>query len=156
QGLVAAKIGHFPLLSEQESLAALNAAVTAYNRGRGVWPTLSVAQRIEHLQDFTYRMQEQRDEVVNILMWEIGKSYADSQKEFDRTLDYIRDTIDALKNLDRVSSRFEIVEGVIGQIRRAPLGVVLCMGPSNYPLNETFTLLIPALIMGNTVVVKTP
>lgn len=156
QGLVAAKIGHFPLLSEQESLAALNAAVTAYNRGRGVWPTLSVAQRIEHLQDFTYRMQEQRDEVVNILMWEIGKSYADSKKEFDRTLDYIRDTIDALKNLDRVSSRFEIVEGVIGQIRRAPLGVVLCMGPSNYPLNETFTLLIPALIMGNAVVVKTP
>jgi glyceraldehyde-3-phosphate dehydrogenase (NADP+) len=48
-----------------------------------VWPTLSVAQRIEHLQDFAYRMQEQRDEVVNILMWEIGKSYADSQKEFD-------------------------------------------------------------------------
>jgi len=30
------------------------------------------------------------------------------------------------------------------------------MGPSNYPLNETFTTLIPALIMGNTVVVKTP
>ncbi len=156
QGLIPAKVGHFPLLSEQESLAALNAAVTAYNRGRGVWPTLSVAQRIEHLQDFAYRMQDRRDEVVNILMWEIGKSYADSQKEFERTLDYIRDTIDALKNLDRVSSRFEIVEGVIGQIRRAPLGVVLCMGPSNYPLNETFTLLIPALIMGNTVVVKTP
>jgi glyceraldehyde-3-phosphate dehydrogenase (NADP+) len=154
--LIPAKIGYFPRLSEQESLAALNAAATAYNRGRGVWPTLSVAQRIEHLQDFAYRMKERRDEVVNILMWEIGKSYTDSQKEFDRTLDYIRDTIDALKNLDRVSSRFEIVEGVIGQIRRAPLGVVLCMGPSNYPLNETFTLLIPALIMGNTIVVKTP
>jgi glyceraldehyde-3-phosphate dehydrogenase (NADP+) len=156
EGLIPAKIGYFPRLSEQESLAALNAAATAYNRGRGVWPTLSVGQRIEHLQDFAYRMKERRDEVVNILMWEIGKSYTDSQKEFDRTLDYIRDTIDALKNLDRVSSRFEIVEGVIGQIRRAPLGVVLCMGPSNYPLNETFTLLIPALIMGNTIVVKTP
>ena len=42
----------------------------------------------------------------------------------------------------------------MAQIRRAPLGVTLCMGPFNYPLNETFTTLIPALIMGNSVVVK--
>jgi glyceraldehyde-3-phosphate dehydrogenase (NADP+) len=154
--LIPATIGHFPLMTEQESLAALNAAVAAYDRGRGLWPTMSVGQRIEHMQDFAYRMEENRDEVVKLLMWEIGKSHQDSQKEFDRTIGYIEDTIDALKNLDRVSSRFEITEGVIGQIRRAPLGVVLCMGPSNYPLNETFTLLIPALIMGNTVVMKLP
>ena len=49
-----------------------------------------------------------------------------------------------------------VEEGIIAQIRRAPLGVVLCMGPFNYPLNETFTTLIPALIMGNTVIVKPP
>jgi glyceraldehyde-3-phosphate dehydrogenase (NADP+) len=156
EGLVPATVGYFPLLSQQESLAALDAAVNAYNGGRGDWPTLSVGQRIEHVQDFAYRMREKRDEVVKLLMWEIGKSYTDSQREFDRTVGYIEDTIDALKDLDRASSRFEIVEGVIGQIRRAPLGVVLCMGPSNYPLNETFTLLIPALIMGNTVVIKLP
>jgi glyceraldehyde-3-phosphate dehydrogenase (NADP+) len=154
--LVPATIGHFPLHTEQESLAALNAAVAAYDRGRGLWPTMSVAQRIECMQDFAYRMEEKRSEVIKLLMWEIGKSYQDSQKEFDRTMGYIADTIDAVKSLDRVSSRFEITEGVIGQIRRAPLGVVLCMGPSNYPLNETFTLLIPALIMGNTIVMKLP
>ena len=49
-----------------------------------------------------------------------------------------------------------IAEGTIGQIRRTPLGVVLCMGPYNYPLNETFATLIPALLMGNTVVFKPP
>ncbi len=89
-------------------------------------------------------------------MWEIGKTLPDAEKEFDRTVDYIADTIDALKDLDRVASRFVIEQGVIGQIRRAPLGVVLCMGPYNYPLNETFTTLIPALIMGNTVIFKPP
>lgn len=155
-GLEPLAVGSFPLLTVQESLAALEAAVAAYDHGRGLWPTMPVAERIACVQDFAYRMQEQRDAVVQLLIWEIGKSYTDSLKEFDRTLDYIRDTIDALKNLDRVCSRFEIVEGVIGQIRRAPLGVVLCMGPCNYPLNETFTTLIPALIMGNTVVIKTP
>lgn len=154
--LIPATVGQFPSLTENESLAALDAATAAYDRGQGLWPTMSVAQRIEHMQDFAYRMKEQREEVVTLLMWEIGKSLKDSQKEFDRTVTYIENTIDALKNLDRISSRFEISEGVIGQIRRAPLGVVLCMGPSNYPLNETFTLLIPALIMGNTVVMKMP
>lgn len=155
-GLAPKLIGSFPLLTEKESLEALDAAVAAYDNGRGHWPTMSVGGRIEHIQDFTYRMKEKKQEVVNLLMWEIGKSFQDSEKEFDRTIAYIEDTIDALKNLDRTNSRFVIEQGIIGQIRRAPLGVTLCLGPTNYPLNETFTTLIPALIMGNTVVLKPP
>ncbi len=155
-GLVPKVIGSFPLLTETESLQALDAAVKAYSNGRGVWPTMSIADRIDHIQEFTYRMSEKRTEIINLLMWEIGKSYSDSAKEFDRTIDYIRDTIDALKDLDRASSNFVIEQGIIGQVRRSPLGVALCMGPSNYPLNETFTTFIPALIMGNTVVFKPP
>jgi len=147
-------LGRFPLLTEEESLGTLDAAINAYDNGRGPWPTMSVEDRIKHVEEFAYQMKEKRDEVVRLLMWEIGKSHRDSEKEFDRTLDYIRDTIGALKELDRLSSRFVIQDGVIGQIRRAPLGVALCMGPYNYPLNETFTTLIPALIMGNTVVFK--
>ncbi|WP_348246544.1 aldehyde dehydrogenase family protein, partial [Salmonella enterica] len=65
-------------------------------------------------------------------------------------------TIAALKALDNEGSRFAQAEGFAGQIRRTPLGVVLCMGPYNYPLNETFATLIPALLMGNTVVFKPP
>src|ERR1041384_5823889 len=63
-------------------------------------------------------------------------------------------SFNALKDLDRRSSNFVQEQGIMGQIRRVPLGVALCMGPYNYPLNETFTTLFPALIMGNTVVFK--
>jgi glyceraldehyde-3-phosphate dehydrogenase (NADP+) len=150
------RIGSYPLLMEEQALETLDAACRAYDHGRGKWPTMSVEERIRHVEDFAYRMKEQRDHVVKLLMWEIGKTLPDAEKEFDRTVDYIRDTIDALKDLDRVSSRFVIEQDVIGQIRRAPLGVVLCMGPFNYPLNETFTTLIPALIMGNAVIFKPP
>jgi glyceraldehyde-3-phosphate dehydrogenase (NADP+) len=117
---------------------------------------MSVEERIKCIEDFTRKMLQKREEIVKMLMWEIGKSRKDSEKEFDRTVVYIKDTISALKDLDRSSSQLAIEEGVIAQIRRAPLGVTLCMGPYNYPLNETFTLLIPALIMGNTVVFKPP
>src|SRR5690606_26650449 len=137
-------------------MEALEAAVKAYDNGRGEWPTMSVADRIACVERFTQKMIEKKDIVVKLLMWEIGKSYADSVKEFDRTVEYIYATIDALKDIDRQSSSFRHEQGIIAQIRRSPLGVVLCMGPFNYPLNETFTTLIPAIIMGNTLLFKPP
>jgi len=149
-------IGEYPMLTEAQAFEALDAAVIAYDHGRGEWPTLSVAERIDHLEQFVFRMIKAKDRVVRFLMWEVGKSLGDSAKEFDRTIQYIKDTIAALKDLDRVSSRFTIEGEIMAQIRRAPLGVVLCMGPFNYPLNETFTTLIPALVMGNTVILKPP
>ena len=117
---------------------------------------MTVAQRIACMQDFTKRWSRGAQEIVRLIMWEIGKSRPTREKEFDRTVEYIQATIEALSDLDNGNSRFLIVEGTIGQIRRTPLGVVLCMGPYNYPLNETFATLIPALIMGNTMVFKPP
>lgn len=149
-----ANIGSTPLLTEKEALAALDAAGNAYDLGRGHWPTLGVEGRIKHVEDFLVKMRMQREEVVKLLMWEIGKPLKDSQKEFDRTCDYIVDTIKTLKELDRNSAKLVEEQGFMAQIRRVPLGVALCMGPFNYPLNETFSTLIPALIMGNTVVFK--
>ena len=149
-------IGSYPLFSEKESLEALDAAMRAYDNGKGVWPKMSLEDRIKYMKDFTIKLKEKRSVIVNLLMWEIGKSRKDSESEFDRTIEYIIDTIEAVKALDRTSSDFIISGGVISLVRRAPLGVVLCMGPFNYPLNETFATLIPALITGNVVIFKPP
>jgi glyceraldehyde-3-phosphate dehydrogenase (NADP+) len=154
--LVRVELGAFPRMDGQAALECLEAATRAFDGGRGAWPTMSVQDRITRMERFTFQMAAVRDRVIKLLMWEIGKTQSDSTKEFDRTLDYIRDTIAALKDLDRNSSRFSLEQGIMAQIRRAPLGTVLCMGPFNYPLNETFTTLIPALIMGNSVVLKPP
>ena len=149
-------IGHVPAMDEGAAMAGLNAAVRAWDHGRGPWPTMSVAARVAAVETFAAEMLKVRAEVVNLLMWEIGKSLDDSRKEFDRTLEYIHKTVEALKDVDRTNSRFSLDGGVIAQVRRAPLGVCLSMGPFNYPLNEMYTTLIPALIMGNTTVVKPP
>lgn len=148
------RIGSQPVMNRAAALEALDAALRSYDEGRGEWATMKVRQRIEAMIRFAKGMKEKREEVVKLLMWEIGKTLADSRKEFDRTIDYIHETIDALKALDRDSSRIQKVQGVYAQIRRGPLGVALCMGPYNYPLNETYCSLIPALLMGNSVVFK--
>ncbi|WP_136465716.1 NADP-dependent glyceraldehyde-3-phosphate dehydrogenase [Flagellimonas onchidii] len=147
-------LGSIPDMGEEEALEVLDTALAAYDKGQGVWPTMKVKDRIECMESFVKKMEEKREEVVKLLMWEIGKSLPDSYKEFDRTVEYIYDTIEDYKQLDRNSAKFEKHDGVYAHIRRGPLGVVLCLGPYNYPLNETFALLIPALIMGNTAVFK--
>jgi len=147
-------LGDIPDLGEKEAITALNAAVDAYDKGRGEWATLKIEERIACVSNFANMMQDTRSEVVKMLMWEIGKPYAESCDEFDRTIDYIEDTILALKAMDVKASEVKEHSGILAQVRRAPLGVVLCLSPYNYPLNETFCLLIPALIMGNTTIFK--
>jgi glyceraldehyde-3-phosphate dehydrogenase (NADP+) len=147
-------LGSIPQLGEEQANEALNSACNAFDRGKGLWPTMKVVDRIACMDKFVIQMKTKREEIVKLLMWEIGKTLPDSQKEFDRTIDYIYDTIEDYKQMDRDSAKFEKNSGVNAHIRRGPLGVVLCLGPYNYPLNETFCLLIPALIMGNTAIFK--
>ncbi|WP_103072097.1 NADP-dependent glyceraldehyde-3-phosphate dehydrogenase [Aquimarina sediminis] len=148
------KLGVIPLLGKKEALEAVTAADEAYNNGRGTWPTMKVYDRVACMEKFVDQMKTKRNEIVKLLMWEIGKNLPDSEKEFDRTVEYIYATIEAFKEIDRASAKLEKHAGVYAHIRRGPLGVVLCLGPYNYPLNETFSLLIPALMMGNTVIFK--
>jgi glyceraldehyde-3-phosphate dehydrogenase (NADP+) len=147
-------LGEVPDLTEKEGLEAVAAAHNAFDNGQGIWPTMKVSDRIKCVENFAHQMKATRAEVVQYLMWEIGKSLPDSEKEFDRTVDYIFETIKSYKELNARNAHFSNVQGINAMIRRSPLGVVLCLGPYNYPLNETFTLLIPAIIMGNTVVFK--
>ncbi|WP_207260489.1 aldehyde dehydrogenase family protein [Desulfovibrio sp. Huiquan2017] len=149
-------LGSCPVMDEKAGAAAVASTRAAWDNGMGAWPTMSVAERITHVEDFTHRMIGARDEIVRLMLWEIGKPLKECRVEFDRTIEYVRDTIDALKELDRTSSRFVIESGIYAQIRRAPLGPTLSMGPYNYPLNETFATLIPALLMGNPVIIKPP
>jgi glyceraldehyde-3-phosphate dehydrogenase (NADP+) len=148
-GPAPAKVGHYPLMTSEKAMEALEAACKAYGRGCGEWPTMSVGDRIRHLESFIPRMQAVRDEVVRLLMWEIGKTLPDSRKEFDRTVDYIRDNHPSAQG-----ARSHQVHGsrssraLSPRFAAARWACVLCMGPQNYSLNETFTTLIPALIMG--------
>ncbi len=147
-------LGSIPYMSETEAMSALSAAGNAFGKGQGLWPTMKVADRIACMENFVEQMKTKRAEVVKLLMWEIGKTLPDSEKEFDRTVEYIYDTIEDYKELDRNSAKFTKHGGVHAHIRRGPLGIVLCLGPYNYPLNETFALLIPAIMMGNTAIFK--
>ena len=146
-------LGTTPKMDEAHALKALDSADNAFKMEQ------ANGQRWKFMKELNagkicFKNEIKEGEVVKLLMWEIGKNLNDSEKEFDRTVDYINETIDEYKRIDRDGAIFKNNNGVRALIRRGPLGVVLCLGPYNYPLNETFALLIPAIIMGNTAIFK--
>ncbi len=150
----APRIGTVVNLDEEFSLEALHAAENSYANGLGDWAQMPLAKRVEQLQKFVSMCKPLERTFALLEMWEIGKTYQDCCNEFNRTIKYIEDTIDACRNLENANDNIFAVEEVVAQIRRFPLGIVLCMGPFNYPFNETAAMLIPALLMGNSVVLK--
>jgi acyl-CoA reductase-like NAD-dependent aldehyde dehydrogenase len=150
------ELGPAALASPAEGRAAVEAASRAWRGGRGDWPRTSVEERISCIEAFARRAASLRERVARALMWEVGKPYKDCLTEFDRTFEYVAETVKTLRQLERENGPAVVAGGYAARIRRAPLGVALCMGPYNSAVNEVFTTVIPALIMGNPVVMKTP
>jgi len=92
-------------------------------------------------------------------MYEIGKNYKDAASEFDRTIAFIEETIRTIQTNPIFSSPdFKTIPSTTTNvmIRRNAFGIILALGPYNYPLNETYATIIPALLMGNVVILKVP
>ena len=71
-------LGTVPDMGEKTALEAVDSANKAYNRGKGAWPTMSVADRLKCMEIFVEKMKLHREEVVKLLMWEICKNKTDS------------------------------------------------------------------------------
>ena len=139
-----------------EGREAVEAAARAWAGGRGDWPRASTGERIACMLEFVRRARPLREAVARALLWEVGKPWPDCLKEFDRTIEYIEATAETLRQIERDAAAPVPAGGFVARIRRAPLGVALCLGPYNYAVNEVFTTVVPALVMGNPVVMKTP
>ena len=85
-----AMIGTMPQFTTEKSLEVLAAAKKAWNHGNGVWPQMSLQERIEKVEAFLDKLHEQRSAIINLLMWEIGKNYGDATAEFDRTIAFAK------------------------------------------------------------------
>lgn len=58
---------------------------------------------------------------------------------------FISATIEAYKTMDQ-NNDWKTVGGIYARVRRAAIGILLVLGPFNYPLNETYATMIPALL----------
>jgi glyceraldehyde-3-phosphate dehydrogenase (NADP+) len=149
-------LGHYPLLTSDVAMEVLTSAKSAYREGQGKWPSLHPLERVSAVRQFVSLMKEKRIPVARTLIWEVGKTLSDALNEFDRTVEYIEHTVDFYEAKVKRLTHFQTFDDVMAQIQFSPRGICLCMGPYNYPLNETYSIIIPALLTGNIVIFKPP
>uniref|UniRef100_A0A7S2KU70 Succinate-semialdehyde dehydrogenase, mitochondrial n=1 Tax=Zooxanthella nutricula TaxID=1333877 RepID=A0A7S2KU70_9DINO len=153
-----AVIGRVAALQEPDAVRAVEAAAKAWDRGQGAWPQMSLAGRIAAMRRFIECLKPARERIVSALMWEICKNSADAATEFDRTMKFAEAVIDALEGSDATEpfGSWVTVSGIRGRVRRGPVGVTMMLAPFNYPLNEMYAMMMPAMLMGNVIVLKLP
>lgn len=147
-------IGRQAVFTPEASLAAVEAATNSWAKGRGEWACRTLEQRVAAVELLVQRLKERRTQILEVLQWEICKNDADAAKEFDRTMEFIQLLIEHLRQAE--STGVVCDGGIHAIIRRSPIGVMMNLGPMNYPFNETYATLIPALLCGNSVVMKIP
>lgn len=133
-------------------------AIKCADEAQKSWRNVPVNKRAEILYKAADLLIEKVDEMSDIMMREIGKDKKSSESEILRSADYIRFTADTAKNLSGESIPGDSFPGFkkdkISLVTREPLGVVLAISPFNYPINLASSKIAPALIAGNSVVLK--
>ncbi len=142
-------VGYVSDASNEEVDLALESAEKAYKN----WSLLSFAQREVYLIKLVELIQESKERLAEILTLEQGKTYKDALAEVDDTILYIKEACETAKRMTG-----DIYESMIqfekATIEKVPYGVCIALCAWNYPLALVGRKIGPALITGNTVIVK--
>ncbi|MEC0276135.1 NADP-dependent glyceraldehyde-3-phosphate dehydrogenase [Peribacillus frigoritolerans] len=147
-------IGKVQAISKNE----VDEAITFAHEAQKEWANISLQQRADYLYKWADQLIDKQDEIAEIIMKEVGKSFKDAKNEVLRTADFIRFTVEEALHMHGESMRGDSFPGgsksKIAIIERVPLGVILAIPPFNYPVNLAASKLAPALISGNAVIFK--
>jgi len=141
--------------SKQQAQAAVVSSDEAFQN----WRFSNLSDRVEILSKAVTTLRQDTDRLSQLLHKEIGKFEDDAKSEISRSIDYLELTLAAVKHWKGTVYHGDIDPKFprnrkTGIYSREPLGVVLAISPFNYPINLSVTKIAPALLAGNTVVLK--
>jgi alpha-ketoglutaric semialdehyde dehydrogenase len=142
-------VGEFSSSSEADAEAAVAAAASAFP----TWAALPMAKRAAYLNTAANVLEARVEQVAQDMTTEMGKPLRESRGEAGRAAQILR--FAASEAFRAVGESFEqAATGAQVATRRRPVGVVALITPWNFPLAIPIWKLAPALIYGNTVVLK--
>lgn len=134
------------------SLDAAKGAVTRAKKAQKSWAKRPLEDRVQLVLKGVARLNEMVDEVVPELAWMMGRPvrYGGEFKGFNERSNYVASiAADALKPIEVEDS-----QNFARRIEREPHGVVFVIAPWNYPYMTAINTVAPALMAGNTVIIK--
>jgi aldehyde dehydrogenase (NAD+) len=138
-----------PDSNRDDAIRAINAA----GRAAWAWRELPAPKRGRLLFDWLSWIDSRRDQLADLLTAEEGKTLAESRGEVGRARDILEYTAGMGRRLGGKVMPAEDQE-VFCYTTGQPLGVVGLISPWNFPVAIPVWKLAPALVTGNTVVLK--
>ncbi len=138
----------------------LDAVIESAWRQFPCWRDTPLRERAELLHRAARIMEREADALADILCDEIAKPLKSAREEIVRTAEIFDFTAEDALRLEGETKFSDVFaqqkRDKISLSYRVPLGVVLAIGPFNYPFNLTGTKIAPALAGGNACIVKPP
>ena len=128
--------------------ADINRAVTAARAAFPAWSAEPAPQRGKLLRRVAEELEARSDEIASVIAHEVGMPLAQSAAI------QVGTGIAAFSTASELASTFAFEDDTDGLVVKEPIGVVGCITPWNYPLNQIGAKVAYALAAGCTVVLK--
>ncbi|EQB71044.1 MAG: hypothetical protein AMDU1_APLC00039G0021 [Thermoplasmatales archaeon A-plasma] len=142
-------IGEFPAASKNDVDDAVESALKAFDS----WSSLGSVKRSKYIYKARELVEKSRHELEELLMRENGKIAVEARQEVDGVIDQLHYYAEFARKITG-----DIVEGDTSTRKifqfKVPYGVVVALTPWNFPAAMVARKLAPALLTGNTVVLK--
>ena len=149
------KIAEISSVNADDIAKALDSAEANKSKIRN----MAAIDRLELMNAVRKELNSHRDEIIKVLMTESGKALKSATGEINAALERMRLSMEDARKImgeympgDWSSDTAQKIALII----REPIGVVLGISPFNYPVYTSIAKVLPALLAGNSVVLKPP
>jgi len=132
-------------------------ALTIAQRAAKEAKKTTLSQRCNWLLDVANKLQEQKESFAKTITDEVGKPIAFARVEVERCVETVTLAAETMRTMHGETINTDAMESgkkTMSFFRREAAGVVVAITPFNFPLNLVAHKLAPALVAGNTVVLK--
>jgi lactaldehyde dehydrogenase / glycolaldehyde dehydrogenase len=137
----------------ESSIADAQLALETSEKAQLLWGAMPAVKRAEYLYKITDKIKGEREHFATLLVMEQGKTLAEAFGEVDDTVRYITYSAEAARRIE--GSVFPSDQsGEYLAINKVPYGVTLGLCAYNYPLALIGRKIGPALVTGNTMIIK--
>lgn len=145
-------VGQVPYYDGKEIAEMVDVAFAAQPR----WEKVPLFERGQILYRFCELIDQNREEIANYMSCEMGKPILQSRAETTYAAEIGRANIEVGKHMygEVLCDSSEGYENHVVMVRHEALGVIAAVIPFNYPVELTLQKVVPALLMGNTMVIK--
>jgi NAD-dependent aldehyde dehydrogenases len=143
---------------ELASPARLAEMVAKARSAQPAWESMPLYARGEILYKFADALEQANEEIATLSAKDMAKPIVQARIENEDAAKLLRAAVERAKHMygDVLADNAPGFEKDLVFTRREALGVIACIIPFNFPIELTFQKIAPALVMGNTVLIKAP